>query len=686
MRVATDIGGTFTDLVYLDENGNFGISKAHTTPSQFENGVINVMESSGINPESIEMFIHGSTVVINALTERKGAKVGLITTKGTKDVLEIARGNRPDLYNFRYQKPAPFVERYLRLEVEERLNYKGEILTPLNEEQIPDILSFFKKENVEAIAVCYLHSYKNPIHEKRTVDLIHQLWPEIAVTASHEITKEWREYERTNTTVLNSYVKPTATSYIDRLSKRLTDRKVNGNSYIMQSNGGSTTFEGAKQSPIHMVESGPVAGIYGAAVLGEILGEENIIAFDIGGTTAKCSLISKGEVKVTTDYYIEKTDKTSGYPVKVPVVDIVEIGNGGGSIAWIDATGSLKVGPQSAGSVPGPVAYGQGGLEPTTTDANLVTGRLSKKNFDYEVDLEKVRDAIDQKVASHYDLSVEEGALGIIEIANSNMLNALKLISVRKGYDPADFSMIAFGGGGSMHAAALAKELGVKKVIVPVASSVFSAWGMLMTDLRHDYIQTYIKKLNDMDLSEINSTWNEMMDHAFNQFLDEGIDKGQVLFHCFVDMRYVGQEHTVKVPVPNSVWTSDTVEEIISRFHHLHEQNYTFKLLDASTEIVSLHLTGFGKVKKPTINTLITTGKLVNSALKECRPVYYKEEGWVNTEVYNRNELESGMNINGPAIIEETSASTVIYSGQSLIVDSYGNLIIDTGVKQDGNF
>ncbi|MFS0646875.1 hydantoinase/oxoprolinase family protein [Siminovitchia sp. 179-K 8D1 HS] len=681
MRVATDIGGTFTDLVYVDDSGKFGVAKAHTTPAQFEKGVMNVLEKSGVSPKSIDMFIHGSTVVINALTERKGVKVGLITTKGTRDVLEIARGNRPDLYNFRYQKPEPFVERHLRLEIDERLNYKGEVITPLNEEQLPEILSFFKKEKVDAIAVCFLHSYINPIHEKRTAELIKQLWPDVAVTASHEITKEWREYERTNTTVLNSYVKPIAGSYIDNLKKKLQEHQVNSRTYIMQSNGGATTFEGAKHSPIHMVESGPVAGIYGAAILGQILNEKNIIAFDIGGTTAKCSLITNGEVKVSTDYYIEKSDATAGYPLKVPVVDIVEIGNGGGSIAWIDSTGSLKVGPQSAGAVPGPVAYGQGGEEPTTTDANLVSGRLSKKNFDYEVNLEKVKQAIMDKVSSHYDLTMEEGAMGIIDIANSNMLNALKLISIRKGYDPKDFTMIAFGGGGPMHAAALAKELGIKKVIIPVASSVFSAWGMLMTDLRHDYIQTHINQLKDIDLLAINKEWEKMISQAYHQFIEEGMDKDQVVFNRFVDMRYIGQEHTVKVPVPNAEWTEETIEEIAERFHQLHEQNYTFKLPEAETEIVNLHLTGFGKVDKPVIQKLAATGKAVHESLKEERPVYFKDEGWIQTKVYDRGQMEPGMKVMGPAIVEERSATTLIHANQSLEMDAYGNLVIDTEVE-----
>lgn len=681
MRIATDIGGTFTDLVYVDKNGKVGVAKSHTTPPNFEQGVVDVIEKSGIDQKDIETFIHGTTVIINALTERKGVKTGLITTQGFRDVLEIARGNRPDLFNVRYKKPVPFVERYLRQEVEERLNQKGEIVTPLNKEKIKELIAYFKKEQVEAIAVSYLHAYKNPVHELETIQLIQELWPEIAVTASHEVTKEWREYERTNTTVLNSYVQPIASTYIDKLSTKLSENEADSFNYIMQSNGGTTTFEQAKKTPINMVESGPVAGIYGAAYLGEIIGEKNVIAFDIGGTTAKCSLISNGEVKVSTDYYIEKDDLNAGYPIKAPVVDIVEIGNGGGSIAWIDEGGSLKVGPHSAGAVPGPVAYGQGGTEPTTTDANLLTGRLSPENFDYKVDLASVKSAIEEKVSKVYGLDAEEGALGIIRIANANMLNALKLISVRKGYDPRDFSLVAFGGGGSMHAPALARDLGVKKVIVPVASSVFSAWGMLMTDLRHDYIQTYINRLQDVDLTELNNEWNKLENQARNQYAEENVKEEEIIFNRFVDMRYAGQEHTVKVPLAGGEITKQSVEELIALFHEMHEQSFTFKLVEAQTEIVNLHLTAFGNVQKPELQKLESTGRELESALKETRQVFYEDGGWIQTPVYHRDLLEAGMSVEGPAIIEEPTATTVFYEGQTLTVDTYGNLLIETEVQ-----
>ncbi|MGY3717648.1 hydantoinase/oxoprolinase family protein [Sutcliffiella cohnii] len=680
MRVATDIGGTFTDLVYVDQNGKMGVAKSHTTPPHFEQGVMDVINVSGIDPELLQTFIHGTTVIINALTERKGVKTGLITTKGFRDVLEIARGNRPDLFNVRYEKPTAFVPRYLRQEVEERLNYKGEVIQALNKQQVKDIIHYFQKEEVEAIAVSYIHAYSNPTHEQETVELIKGLWPEVAVTASHEVTKEWREYERTSTVVLNSYVKPIAASYVDRLENELKQIGSESQKYIMQSNGGTTTFEQSKQTPINMLESGPVAGIYGAAILGKMLGEHNIIAFDIGGTTAKCSLIDNGEVKVSTDYSIERTDKTAGYPVKVPVVDIVEIGNGGGSIAWIDGGGSLRVGPKSAGALPGPVAYGKGGQDPTTTDANLVVGRLSAKNFDNDVDMDKVRLSIKEKIAAPFNTSVEEAALGIIRIANSNMLNALKLISVRKGYDPREFVLVAFGGGGSMHAPALAQDLGVKKGIVPVAASVFSAFGMLMTDLRHDYIQTFIRRVDGLDLLELNEKLIIQEKDALVQYNNEGIESENVVLTRFADLRYVGQEHTVKVPIPSGEITEETVQQVIQKFHETHEQLYTFKLEEASTEIVNLHLTAFGIVHKPELAKLDKVGGTAEEALKEVRPVLYEGKGWTDANVYDRNLLSADVVIQGPAVIEEQSNSTILYPGQTLTVDSYGNLIIDTGV------
>ncbi|WP_455055825.1 hydantoinase/oxoprolinase family protein [Merdimonas faecis] len=682
MRVATDIGGTFTDLVAVDDQGKTILTKSHTTPPNFEEGVIKVIQKSGVCPQEIKDFIHGTTTIINALTERKGAKTALITTKGFRDVLEIARCNRPDLFNMVFAKPRPFIPRYLRKEVEERVSFDGKIVTPLNEDDIRTAVEYFKKEKVEAIAVCYINSYANDEHEKRTVELIRKLWPEVFVTSSIEVTKEWREYERTSTIALNSYVMPVASSYIDNLDRRLKEAGCHAKEYIMQSNGGTTTFEQAKQTPINMVESGPVAGVYGSAILGKMIGERNIIAFDVGGTTAKCSLIDNGEVKVTTEYRIERTESYAGYPIMAPVVDIVEIGNGGGSIAWIDEAGSLKVGPQSAGAVPGPVAYGIGGTEPTTTDACLVTGRLSAENFDNQVDMDAVRAAIQEKVGDAFGMDTDEAAMSILRVAEANMYNALKLISVRRGYDPRDFTMVAFGGGGPMHCAYLAKELNIRKVIVPIAAPVFSAWGMLMTDVRHDYIQTNIRRMNEVSAEELNDMWEGLLSQAQEQFEKEDIPKENIVCNYIADMRYMGQEHTVKVNVPPIPWSEETKEEIIQRFHDTHEHFYTFRLTDTPTEIVNLHLVAYGRLTKPELAKIPPQEGPVEDAKKEIRKVYFAEDGWMDTPVYLREKLGRGAVLDGPVIVEEAAASAVAAKGQRITVDEYGNLIIETEVQE----
>ena len=682
MRVATDIGGTFTDLVAVDDQGKTILTKSHTTPPNFEEGVIKVIQKSGVCPQEIKDFIHGTTTIINALTERKGAKTALITTKGFRDVLEIARCNRPDLFNMVFAKPRPFIPRYLRKEVEERVSFDGKVVTPLNEEDIKAAVEYFKKEKVEAIAVCYINSYANDEHEKRTVELIRKLWPEVFVTSSIEVTKEWREYERTSTIALNSYVTPVASSYIDNLDRRLKEAGCHAKEYIMQSNGGTTTFEQAKQTPINMVESGPVAGVYGSAILGKMIGERNIIAFDVGGTTAKCSLIDNGEVKVTTEYRIERTESYAGYPIMAPVVDIVEIGNGGGSIAWIDEAGSLKVGPQSAGAVPGPVAYGIGGTEPTTTDACLVTGRLSAENFDNQVDMDAVRAAIQEKVGDAFGMDTDEAAMSILRVAEANMYNALKLISVRRGYDPRDFTMVAFGGGGPMHCAYLAKELNIRKVIVPIAAPVFSAWGMLMTDVRHDYIQTNIRRMNEVSAEELNDMWEGLLSQAQEQFEKEDIPKENIVCNYIADMRYMGQEHTVKVNVPPIPWSEETKEEIIQRFHDTHEHFYTFRLTDTPTEIVNLHLVAYGRLTKPELAKIPPQEGPVEDAKKEIRKVYFAEDGWMDTPVYLREKLGRGAVLDGPVIVEEAAASAVAAKGQRITVDDYGNLIIETEVQE----
>ncbi|MGE7915480.1 hydantoinase/oxoprolinase family protein [Lysinibacillus xylanilyticus] len=674
MKIATDIGGTFTDLVFTDEKGNLHFDKGHTTPGHFEDGILNVLERHVTEDSLIESFIHGSTIIINTLTERKGGIVGLITTKGFRDILEIARGNRPDLYNFKYKKPTPFVERYLRQEIDERIDFKGNVMKVLNVDEIGTIVNKFKELGVEAIAISLIHGYKNPIHELQLKEEILKIWPEVYITLSSETIKEYREYERTNTTVLNSYVKPIAHAYLKSLKEKLSTISITEHLKIMQSNGGTTSFDKAMELPINLVESGPVAGMFGAAKLGELLNESNIIAFDVGGTTAKCSLITNGKVNVTTDYYIERNEKFAGYPIKTPVVDIVEIGNGGGSIARVDQFGSLKVGPDSAGANPGPVAYGLGNRQPTITDANVYLGRLSLENFDNPVPLTKIEEALITSIAKPFNVTAEEAAQGILDIANSNMLNALKLISIRKGYDPEDFTMVAFGGGGPLHAINLAEELNLKKVIIPYGSSVFSALGMMMTEYRQDYIQTNLMDFDKNHLTDIQKNIDNAIEKAY---AEAPFSKDHYYFEINYDLRYKGQEHAVKLNASNIVINEEKLGNLVEAFHIKHKQAFSFDLPNTSIELVNLHLTIYGKDEAVQFKELDFSHIDTTTCIKGKRNLYVKETGWVEVNVYNQQKLVPGNVISGPAIVENPTSTVVISEKQSIEIDKYGNLIVE---------
>lgn len=680
MRVASDIGGTFTDLTYLDEEtGEVGMMKVATTPANFAEGVVESLRKAELTVSDTNFFVHGSTVIINALTERKGVKTGLITTKGFRDVLEIGRANRPDIYNMYYTKPKPFVPRYLRLEAEERVNFKGQELAPLNEEDVRKAVETFKAEGVQAIAVCFLHSYANPSHEVECGEIINQLAPEIPVTVSHQITQEWREYERTSTAVLNSYVHPIARNYLDSLEGDLTGMGMGKNTlHVMQSNGGSATFEAGRSSPINLVESGPVAGVIGAAHIGQMLGEPNVISLDIGGTTAKTSLVENNTPRITTEYKIEHRRDYAGYPILVPTVDIVEIGAGGGSITWIDKAGALRVGPVSAGADPGPACFNWGGDQPTVTDANVLAGRINPfycLGGTIPLDVRKAAVAI-SPIAKAFNMSVEEAAMGVIRIADANMINALKLVSVRRGYDPRDFVLIAFGGGGAMHAGALMRELRVKKVIIPTEPAVFSAWGMLMTDLRRDYIRTLITRTDQVEPHRLNDIYSDMEGQALQEMAAEGVDEGDMAFQRFADMRYMGQEHTVKVPLPNGQITAEAMPDINERFHKLHEQTYTFRL-ETPVELVNYHVTALGHVKQPEIRKLDGGLGDLSSAQKETRRVNFDELGFHESAIYERDLLPVGVSLRGPAVVEEPASTTVVFPDQKLTIDEYGFLHIE---------
>lgn len=688
MRAATDVGGTFTDLVTFHTDlatGRQSIhsAKADTTPPDFERGVMAVIAKAGVEPADISFLAHGTTVVINALTERKGVKVGLITTEGFRDSLEIARGNRPDFFNLFYEKPRPFVARSLRREVSGRIGHTGVERTPLDLSGLPAIVDDFRSAGVEAVAICLLHAYANATHEQAVLARVRELWPGASVVASHQITREWREYERTSTTVLSAYVQPIAERYLTRLANGMRDGGFAGRLYVMQSNCGVDSVERTRQIPITMVESGPASGFWGAAELGRLLGEPNVLALDIGGTTAKCSLVEDGQVKIMTDYWIERDQRSAGYPIMVPVVDLVEIGQGGGSIAWVDDFGKLRVGPQSAGAVPGPAAYGKGGEQATTTDANLALGRINPDFFcggEVQADMDAVRRAL-EALAEHTAMSREDVARGIVRIANHNMVSALKLVSVNRGHDPRDFTLVAFGGGGAMHAVALAGELGIQKVVVPRGAGVFSAWGMLMSDLRRDYFLTRLAGLRREQSGTIDETFREVEEHAASQFADEGMAADQLRFVRYAKLRYENQEHAVEVRVAGGVIDEGAVDTIEAAFHEAYEREYTYRL-DAPVELVGVHVVAHAEVGKLELEQLRATGRTVQETVKGRRLVDYALEGIHEATIVDGGLLEPGMELDGPAIIESVDTTVVVHPSDRATIDQYGNVHIAVGQSE----
>ena len=689
IRVATDVGGTFTDLVYFEidkktkKAKKISNAKSDTTPPNYEKGVFKAIKKSGIDISEAIFFAHGTTVIINSITERKGSVTGLITTQGFRDSLEIARGDRPDFFNLRYKKPEPFVPRYLRAEVPGRIDFLGKEIEKLNLNNLSKIIKSFKSHKVKSIAVCLLHAYANPKHEQVIAKAINKKWPEFEVVTSNELTREWREYERTNTTALCAYVKPIAKNYLDRLYTELKKFKFRGNPYVMQSNGGIDTFDSTKKTPLTIIESGPTSGVLGAAEIGKLIGVKDIIALDIGGTTAKCSLIENGNVKINTNYWIEKNRTSAGYPVMLPVVDIVEIGNGGGSIAWVDDYKKLHVGPQSAGASPGPVSYGKQGKNITTTDANLFTRRINPSYFcggEINADIKSVDKHI-TALSKKLKLSKMETARGIIRIANNNMTNALKLISVNKGHDPRDFTLVAFGSGGGMHATSLAMELNIPKVIIPINSSVFSAWGMLMSDLRRDFILTKLNKMDLESLKSINETFSNIESKAITNFKKEKLQKNQIQFQRFASLRYLGQDHSVEVPLPNGKYGKNELNKILSTFHNQYEKEFTYRL-DNPVELIQFHLVAIAKIEKPKLEKRLKTGKKTKDAIKSRRKVDFDQFGDRVSDIYDFDLLEPKMTFTGPAIVEDASTTVVIFPGQKCTVDDYANLHINTKKKK----
>jgi N-methylhydantoinase A len=672
-RLSTDVGGTFTDGVLLDETtGQIQISKVLTTPANPAIGTIESILKFGVSLEEVSFLVHGTTVVINALIEGKGARTALITTAGFRDILEIGRSNRLEMYDALYKKPDPLVPRYLRFGVRERINAAGDILVPLDTGAIDRIVAEMRRHSVEAVAVCLLNAYSNPQHEEEIGRLLQLRFPEAGCSLSHLITRRYYEYERTSTTVQNAYVMPVVRSYLHSLERELVGRSFQNALQIMQSNGGVMTSVVARDIPIGMVESGPAAGAIGAAALAGLTGHKNVISYDMGGTTAKTAIIVKGMPETTDTYAVNER------PILLPVVDLREIGAGGGSIAWTDVAGALHVGPQSAGADPGPACYMRGGTQPTVTDANLQVGLLNPDYFlggEMDIDPARAHDAI-AAIAQAYDISVDEAALGIIKIVNTNMSALLQSMTVKRGYDPREFALVAFGGAGPLHAAAIAQEMNIPTIIVPMNSGVFSAWGMLMADLRHDFALTHIQAVAEIDVDRFNALCHNLAARLHEIFRLENVAEEDIVVTYELDLRYLGQEHTLSVAVPSHFTEADKITAARA-FDDLHYATYGHNAPDEPKVMVSLKAIGVGRVRKPTLKT-ISTGTAAPPATARTgqRPVYRGSGRYEEFDIWRRERLLAGNVIHGPAVVEEATATTVIENDQSCTVDLYGNLII----------
>ena len=662
--VAVDIGGTFTDLVAYDhDDGKVIYTKSPTTYDNFVDGILECFDKAQVRPDQATFLNHGTTLVINAFIQRKGARAALVTTEGFRDVLEIARGNRPDPFDLHYRRDEPLIPRERRLEVVERIDSQGEVVTPLNLAALDGLAAKLKADKVEAVAVFFMNSYANPKHEELAAARLKELLPGVYVTYSTELTREWYEYERTSTVAANAYVGPQVSAYIRRLESEMDGKGFKGSLFMMGSNGGLLSVDRTCRQPVGLVESGPIGGCIGAGAYGEALGFKNVIAFDMGGTTAKCALVENGRFSVDSVYYANGYVK--GFPIKSPVIDIVEVGSGGGSIAWLDSQNRLHVGPQSAGSTPGPVCYGRGGTDPTVTDANLVLGRLNPARFlggELSLDTEGTIRAI-RKIAEPLGFTgadgVERMAEGILSIATVIMAGAIRQVSVQHGLDPRDFVLFSYGGGGPLHASALAHELSIPTVVIPPAPGNFSAIGMLLADARLDLATTFTRALDADSVKQMETAFVAMEQEAAAALAAE-FGASDVFFERHAEMRYVGQRHNIKVPVSG---LNDMVA-VRAGFERDYKRRYGHADAKASTEFQAVHLSAFARQRRPNLARL---PEVAGSGAKSGpRQVYFGKLGKrVTAEVLDRYSLPIGFKGQGPAVIEEYGSTTIVGPGDS---------------------
>ncbi len=671
-----DVGGTFTDFVVVeDETGFIHTTKVPSTPAAPDKGVIHGIEKLarefGIEPTEIGFLLHGTTVATNALIERKGVETALITTQGFRDVLHIGRQTRPKLYDFFERRADPLIPRQHRLEVSERIRFDGTVAHPLKDASVHEAVKRIDELGIHVVAVCLLHSYANPDHERRVREIFLAEAPGVHVAISSDVLPEFKEFERMSTTVINAYVMPIVEQYLKRIVRELSKRKIRAELNIMQSNGGVMTAATAGHKSVHTVLSGPAAGVLGAIEQARLIGAENIITIDMGGTSFDVSLASGGTPSLTSEGEI------NGHPVKVPMIDIKTLGAGGGSIASIDAGGALQVGPESAGAEPGPVCYGRGGTDPTVSDANLVLGYLNPEIIaggEIRLDSSKARRVIAEKIASPLGLSVEAAAEGIIRVVNETMNRGIRLVSVERGYDPRDFSLVSFGGAGPVHAVRLAQELGIPRVVVPESPGVNCAMGLLMADFRHDYARTYLRPVRDLAPADIRSAYLEMEERAFRLMLAEGVGEKRVVLQYSADMRYAGQGHELEVNLERRPENRANIESMALRLGELHRHSFGYAMDAGDAEIVNLRLQATGRRPKPRLAKEDPGNESPEPAFAGIRRAYM-EGGFLDAAVYRRPSLRCGMRISAPAIIEQADSTTVLFPGYRIHVDPYRNLI-----------
>jgi len=680
VRVAVDVGGTFIDFVLLDEaTGEITIEKQPATQATLADEFLTGLHRLPVPPAGIDRLFHGTTVAINAVLQEAGARVGLITTRGFRDVLAIGRGSRPEIYNLFFMPPESLVPRYLRREVPERTAADGSELEALDTGTLDTEVEFLVQNGAEAIAVCFLHAYANPEHERQAVSRIRENHPDLPITASSEVATEWREFERTSTTVLNAYIQPMFAGYLSELRQRLEGAGYRHPLALMQSNGGVIQAERAAALPIRTLESGPAGGVIGAQALAAELGLANVICADVGGTSYDVALIEDGHI-------LERTQAAvAGRPIVGTVIDIVSIGAGGGSIAWIDHRGAVKVGPQSAGAHPGPACFGHGGSEPTVTDCHLVLGRLDPENFlgsRMKLDVGAAEAAITERIAAPLGLSLEEAAVGILSIAETNMNYAIRTVTVERGLDPREFVLCSYGGGGGLFAAAVAEELEVPTVIVPRAPANFSAWGILTSDYREDAALTRVRPFDEANADSFLSDLQALADRAGAELEAYGFSTAGVDLRFRADVRYEGQEHTITVPLEAN-WASERdllLAGLRERFVALHRQLYGHGEPEPPLEVVTARCRAVGRVARARAVEWSLNGA---AAARTVRPVYFRAAGGsVDTPVFDREEIGRDEEVAGPAIVEEWTSTTVVPPGWRVRADRLGNLVLTGGQER----